>query len=771
MACLIFAALVYLVASLLIFGRGLVGAHQLMQLGHSSDPTHDMWFLKWWPYAISHHINPFHTRLLWYPVDTTLMWTSTVFLPAIVMAPITSAWGPVVSYNILMLAAPVIAATAAFMLCYKLSSAYWSSVLGGFIFGFSPYMMTHMLGHLVLVMIFPVPLAVLVTLYRLDGSLSRRGYVAALTALLTIAFLCSPEIPTTMTLFGGLALALGLVLFPAEYQIKTLLPEIGIAYGLMILIISPLLVTMLAYGMPHGMLWSASNYSADLVGFIIPERTTAIGTIPAIAKISNRFSGTIFENSACLTIPLIVIAAIYLASTWESAGTKLLALMLACICIAAMGPRLHFMGKMKFWMPWAIAERMPFIKQALPLRMMLYAFLVLAIVTAMWLANSPATTRMKSIAVIFVIAFLLPNPSSAFWVSPLSDPAFFKERIYQQYLTPDDVVLTLPYSFYGYEMLWHAQADFSFRMVGAWITEEPYQFRRLPIVGYFQRVFDLPEAPEHLKAFLARYHVTVVIVDPSDMDADRWRGILADVGLKPIETGGILLYRVPQNAFSAYANISADQLEQRAVAMRFKIVVNAVNKYLDHGGPIRHLKSEALFDRDLLPADWPDYRKLPPVRMVEQRYRHSWSVWSTRDRNVTITLRGTSIAVEPLREKYSSAASRIVFPFLFHDRDPGFPPNGTPLTMLMVFNIDSLHAIGQQLSAQRVAEVADKFWPKGSIPISARQPTPARSKILSIIYDRSEDPPRPSIRPASPRVRARSNAEARGKLDGTERSN
>ncbi len=742
-ACLTFAALLYLIASLLLFGRGLLDSNQLMQLGHASDPSHDMWFLKWWPYAFSHHINPFHTRLLWYPVDTTLMWTSTVFLPAVVMTPITNIWGPVASYNILMLAAPVLAATAAFMLCRKLSSAYWPSVLGGFIFGFSPYMLTHMMGHLVLVMIFPVPLAVLITLYRIDGSLSRRGYIAALAALLVIAFLCNPEIPTTMTLFGALALGLGMVLLPSEYELKKLVPEIGIAYGLMILIVSPFIVAMLAYGMPHGMLWQVSAYSADLVGFVIPALTTAIGAIPAISHISNKFTGTIFENTACLTIPLLVIAAVYLWSTWRSAGSKLLALMLVCICIAAMGPRLHLMGQMKFWMPWAIAERMPFLKQALPLRLMLYAFLVLAIVTAMWFAKSCASTRTKWIAAVFVVAFLLPNPSSAFWVSSISDPPFFSKHIYRDYLTPDDVVLPLPCRDYGYEMLWHAQADFSFRMVGAWITEVPYQFRRLPIEEYFMRVFDLPEAPEHLKAFLAHYHVTAVVVDQNNMDVDRWSSILADIGLKPIETGGILLYRVPQSAFSAYARISAEQLEQRAAEMRFQIVVNAANKYLEDGGDICRLKSQALFDHDLLPADWPDYGKLPPVRLVEPRYRHSWTISGSKAGIVIITLNGTSIALDPLRAKYDCVANRIIFPFPFRDRDPGFPPKGFPLTMLMVFKTEALHVIAQRFSTQRVAEPADKFWPQGNIPTSTRRPT--QTGVLNIIYDRSRDFARPAI--------------------------
>ena len=40
-------------------------------------------------------------------------------------------------------------------------------------------------------------------------------------------------------------------------------------------------------------------------------------------------------------------------------------------------------------MPWAIFDRLPLLSIALPVRFMMYAFLVVAVMVAMWLAVAP----------------------------------------------------------------------------------------------------------------------------------------------------------------------------------------------------------------------------------------------------------------------------------------------------------------------------------------------------------------------------------------------
>ena len=106
-----------------------------------------------------------------------------------------------------------LAAFCAFLLCRRVTGAFWPSVLGGYIFGFSPYMLGQVLAHLDLVSVFPLPLIGLLTLRRLDAEISARRFTILLAALLAILFLCFPELFATITIVCGFSLILALALF------------------------------------------------------------------------------------------------------------------------------------------------------------------------------------------------------------------------------------------------------------------------------------------------------------------------------------------------------------------------------------------------------------------------------------------------------------------------------------------------------------------------------------------------------------------------------
>ncbi|MDQ6806112.1 MAG: hypothetical protein M3065_14400, partial [Actinomycetota bacterium] len=156
---------VYLAVDIAYFG-----ARVIPNIGHTcacragADPTSYMWFLAWWPHALLHGINPFVTNVLFAPGTTNLGAVDVVPGAAILASPITLLFGPLVAYNVLALAAPLLAAFFAFLLCRYITAGTLASLVGGYIYGFSPYMLGHMQGHLDLVMIFPVPAAVLLTL-------------------------------------------------------------------------------------------------------------------------------------------------------------------------------------------------------------------------------------------------------------------------------------------------------------------------------------------------------------------------------------------------------------------------------------------------------------------------------------------------------------------------------------------------------------------------------------------------------------------------------
>ena len=177
---------------------GYFGLHVLPHLGTADvglpgwgDPTIYMWSLAWWPHALLHGLNPFLTNALFVPDRVDLGGVTAVPLAALVAAPITLLFGPIVSYNLLMLASPTLAAFFAFLLCRYITRSFAASLVGGYVFGFSTYILGQMLGHLHLVLIFPIPAAVHLTLRLIDGRIGERRFIALMALCLATLFLCS----------------------------------------------------------------------------------------------------------------------------------------------------------------------------------------------------------------------------------------------------------------------------------------------------------------------------------------------------------------------------------------------------------------------------------------------------------------------------------------------------------------------------------------------------------------------------------------------------
>jgi hypothetical protein len=175
------ALVVYGSLSVIFFGVDIVAHPAGEFVGRGGDPQKIfIWSLAWWPYALSHHLNPFIARTIWPPAGYNLTWATTVPGPSVIAYPVTRRYGPIVSYNILMLLSPVLAALSSFILCRHLCRRFWPALTGGYIFGFSSYMIGQMRGHLHMVMIFPVPLAVYLVLLQFESakrnSTCRRQY-------------------------------------------------------------------------------------------------------------------------------------------------------------------------------------------------------------------------------------------------------------------------------------------------------------------------------------------------------------------------------------------------------------------------------------------------------------------------------------------------------------------------------------------------------------------------------------------------------------------
>ena len=507
----------YFTIAVLLLDRGLIG-HPDYFVGRDTDPPQTMWFFNWWRFSLAHGLNPFITDWVWAPLGINLAWTTFVPILAWVSIPLQVTVGEPATYNMIIMLALPLAAFSAFLLCRHVTGAFWPSVLGGYIFGFSSYMLGEVLTHLDLVAVFPVPLVALLTLKRLEGEITARRFAIQLAALLTLQFLCFPELFATITIVGGFSILLALALFDSDVRARLLglIAPAAAGYAITAVVLSPYLYYLLANGFHHAQIWKPGEFSADLLAFVVPSETMMFGTMRAATAITRTFQGDIYENGAYLGLAVIVFVLVFRHRYWPEPVGKFLTILFAVLVIAALGPALHIAGRQGIALPWAIVDKLPLISIALPARFMMYAFLVVAVMAAMWFASSPANGGAKLAAAAIIVASIAPNPHASFWVSGLYVPAFFTEHTYATELAPREIILPLPWGNLGNSMYWQLQSDMYFRMAGGWTGASPFEFDRMPVNNYFYGGIDLPEAGDQLKAYIARFGVQAVIADPNE---------------------------------------------------------------------------------------------------------------------------------------------------------------------------------------------------------------------------------------------------------------
>lgn len=143
----IFALLTYLLIELMLFDPL---RHNLTKsiFMFSADPDLSLWVLYWWPFALIHHLNPFTTNYLWHPAGYNLTWVTSIPTLSLITAPITLISNPILSWNLLNLAAPVLSSFFAYFLIVYLTNNFTASVVGGYFFGFGSYELGQLLGHI-----------------------------------------------------------------------------------------------------------------------------------------------------------------------------------------------------------------------------------------------------------------------------------------------------------------------------------------------------------------------------------------------------------------------------------------------------------------------------------------------------------------------------------------------------------------------------------------------------------------------------------------------
>jgi hypothetical protein len=279
-----------------------------------------------------------------------------------------------------------------------------------------------------------VPLAVLVVARAIAGELAPGRLIARLAAILLAQFLISIEVFATMTAVGGLALFLGWSSAPADTgkRIMKAIPPIAIAYAEVAAIVAPYLYYLFAFGAPHGQMWSLHACSSDLLNFIVPSPTNALGAIPLIDRLAAPMvTCGIAQEEAYIGLPPIILAAAYAWHYWREPTGKVLVDTLVIICVLAMGPILHFRGAELCALPGKILGLTPLLDKALPARLMVFPFRLLAIIASLWFAQTKFGPAAKIALAATIVVSILPNLSAGCWTRPDDSSAFFTTDVQQ----------------------------------------------------------------------------------------------------------------------------------------------------------------------------------------------------------------------------------------------------------------------------------------------------------------------------------------------------
>jgi hypothetical protein len=505
----------------------------------SMDPNFYVWCLSWWPYAITHGINPLYTNQIGAPGGYNLAWATTIPPLAVLVWPITLLAGPVTAFGLLVMTAIPVSGWAAFLLCRRLTGRFWASLAGGAVYGFSAYEMNHITaGQLNLSFAPLLPLlAYLVLLWR-DGRIGSRWFTVLLGLGLAVQYYLFTETLADLTLLTVVGLGIGYLLADSSGRrfIFRLARCTGIAYLLAIALAVPDLIYMLTHT-PPGFVRDPSVNGVTFANLVVPRvgQDFGIGWLTQHAAIPGPGA------DGYIGIPLLVLTVLWAIRTWSARLTKFLVAMLGLCLICAIGPVLRGVGPWRLTLPWARLWYLPVARSAFPVRFMVFAFLGLAVITALWLASPSARTWPRWLLGVVALAAIGANTPALSFAAVPGTPAFITAGTDKQALHHGDTVVVL--SGRGNAgMLWQAEAGFHFRVAGGFINAAIDRRYGYPDAFSGLAVSPLTNTAEQsFWSYIASAGIKAIMVEQSWPQG--WPAILDRLPLERQVSDGVLIYR------------------------------------------------------------------------------------------------------------------------------------------------------------------------------------------------------------------------------------
>jgi hypothetical protein len=358
----------------------------------NGDPYQMTWFLAWFPYAITHHINIFQTTSFEYPYGANLADNTIVPLLGFIAWPITATLGPVASFNFVIRLCFATDGIVMFFVLRRWSRSLLAPFLGGLLYAFGPYTAAQEL-HIDLLFVPIPPLLVLCAdelLVRQRMRPSRLGLAIGL--LMTAQLFVSPDVLAGCLVLVSIAAA-GLGITHREL-VREKLPYILRTAG----------VVTLAFGLLGGyVVWEMVGGPRHVVGPVIPvaslqgiredilspliPTTNQFAAPPLVSEFGNALVfGNISENGTYLGVPLVILLVAFLRRLWHDSTVRMffwLAVAASVLCLGSVLTIGTFPTRIP--LPEGVFQFIPLLYNTIPARYSLYVLLFVSILVTIGL--------------------------------------------------------------------------------------------------------------------------------------------------------------------------------------------------------------------------------------------------------------------------------------------------------------------------------------------------------------------------------------------------
>ena len=480
--------LVYVAIGLAAFWPVLPGSTTRL-FGQGPDSVLGAWSVSWVAHAVVHGQNPFFTRDILAPSGVNLAQNNIMPLLGVLTLPLTLTAGPVASVNLLMVLAMPASAAAAFAVFLRLRVWLPAAAVGGLIYGFSPYMVGHGLGHVMLVFAVVPPLIALALISILGSQRRslRRGVVLGL--LVTAQFFVEPEVLATVGIAVGVALAWSFICWRAWYRgrvgviawtlgVAALVAGILLAYPVWMMVAGPQHYVGPAQGIPN-------PYFNHLLSFVVPgilqKQTFGMGALGAALSAPDAA-----ELGGYIGIPVLVVAAVFGFCLRRTRRMQLALVVMVAMGLLSLGPHLAVGTNVSSVpLPAWVMTKLPLLDNILPSRLSFEVDACLAAVVAFglddvrsgrvsWASAGWRSDRRGSVVLVVVVVAALVATQLPQW--PYASqvvPGPLTNQVRRSIPPGDPVAITYPYSgplspVSDWPMLWQAEDGFDFRLASGY---------------------------------------------------------------------------------------------------------------------------------------------------------------------------------------------------------------------------------------------------------------------------------------------------------------